>query len=177
MGDRRTYALVNPCWYRALSNRPPPRRGEGLRTEKDSLEDIHSCLSNSRPNFINYDNDDRYYVYVYAHTRREILKLVDEINTLAQRAHQGGETGITIVSPDYWPLPWYVRDYKRVGYYGHMTPSTEPIIIAKQNQAAEVQATFGDGYQQIRSGFNGAGSFPLRPGVDLLLYTRRELVH
>ncbi|HEX9424632.1 MAG TPA: flippase activity-associated protein Agl23 [Pyrinomonadaceae bacterium] len=127
-------------------------------------------------NFINYDNDDRYYVYVYAHTRREILKLVDEINTLAQRAHQGGETGITIVSPDYWPLPWYLRDYKRVGYYGHMTPSTEPIIIAKQNQAAEVQATFGDGYQQIRSGFNGAGSFPLRPGVDLLLYTRRELV-
>src|SRR6266498_732740 len=82
-------------------------------------------------NFINYDNDDRYYVYVYAHTRREILKLVDEINALAQRAHQGGETGITIVSPDYWPLPWYLRDYKRAGYYGHMTPSTEPIIIAK----------------------------------------------
>lgn len=127
-------------------------------------------------NFINYDNDNRYYVYVYAHTRRETLKLVDEINALAQRTHQGGETGITIVSPDYWPLPWYLRDYKRVGYYGHMTASTEPIIIAKADQAAEVQATFGDRYQQIPSGFNTAGSFPLRPGVDLLLYTRRELV-
>jgi hypothetical protein len=127
-------------------------------------------------NFINYDNDDRYYVYVYAHTRRETLKLVEEINQLAQRTHQGGETGITIVSPDYWPLPWYLRDYKRVGYFGHMSPSTEPIIIAKQDQAAEVQATFGDRYQQVRSGFNPAGSFPLRPGVDLLLYARRELV-
>jgi uncharacterized protein (TIGR03663 family) len=126
-------------------------------------------------NFINYDNDNRYYVYVYAHTRRETLKLVDEINTLAQRTHQGGETGITIVSPDYWPLPWYLRDYKHVGYYGHMTASTEPIIIAKQDQVAEVEATFGDRYQQIPSGFNTAGSFPLRPGVDLLLYTRREL--
>lgn len=128
-------------------------------------------------NFINYDNDNRYYVYVYAHTRRETLKLVDEINQLAQRTHQGAETGITIVSPDYWPLPWYLRDYKRVGYFGHMNPSTEPIIIAKQDQAEEVQTTFGDRYQQIHSGFNTAGSFPLRPGVDLLLYTRRELVH
>jgi uncharacterized protein (TIGR03663 family) len=127
-------------------------------------------------NFINYDNDNRYYVYVYAHTRRETLKLVDEINKIADRTHQGGETGITIVSPDYWPLPWYLRDYKRVGYHGRMTPSNEPIIIAKQEQADEVQATFGDRYQQIYSGFNTAGSFPLRPGVDLLLYTRRELI-
>jgi len=128
-------------------------------------------------NFMNYDNDDRYYVYVYAHTRRETLKLVDEIEQLAQRTHQGGETGITIVSQDYWPLPWYLRDYKRVGYFGHMAPSTEPIIIARQDQAAEVQSTFGDRYQQIQSGFNPAGTFPLRPGVDLLLYARRELVH
>ncbi|HEV7682394.1 MAG TPA: flippase activity-associated protein Agl23 [Pyrinomonadaceae bacterium] len=127
-------------------------------------------------NFINYDNDNRYYVYVYAHTRRETLKLVDEINKIAQRTHQGDQTGITIVSPDYWPLPWYLRDYKRVGYHGRMTPSNEPIIIAKQEQAAEVQATFGDRYQQIYSGSNTAGSFPLRPGVDLLLYTRRELM-
>lgn len=128
-------------------------------------------------NFLNYDNDNRYYVYVYAHTRRETQKLVDEINRLAARTHQGAETGITIVSPDYWPLPWYLRDYKRVGYHGRMSPSTEPIIIARQDQAAEVQATFGDRYQQVMSGFNPSGNFPLRPGVDLLLYARRELVH
>jgi predicted membrane-bound mannosyltransferase len=127
-------------------------------------------------NFINYDNDDRYYVYVYAHTRREILKLVDEINRIAQRTHQGRETGITIVSPDYWPLPWYLRDYNRVGYFGRMASSNEPIIIASQAQAEEVRTTFGDRYQQVHSGFNTAGSFPLRPGVDLLLFTRRELV-
>ncbi|HYU98854.1 MAG TPA: flippase activity-associated protein Agl23 [Pyrinomonadaceae bacterium] len=127
-------------------------------------------------NFLNYDNDNRYYVYVYAHTRRETLKLLDEIGKVAERTHQGKDTGITIVSADYWPLPWYLRDYKRVGYHGHMTPSTEPIIIARQDQAGEVETTFGDRYQQIQSGFNPAGSFPLRPGVDLLLYARRELV-
>lgn len=127
-------------------------------------------------NFLNYDNDNRYYVYVYAHTRRETLKMLDEINRIGERTHQGDQIGITIVSPDYWPLPWYLRDYSRVGYHGRMTPSNEPIVIAKSDQAAEVQATFGDRYQQIHSGVNTAGSFPLRPGVDLLLYTRRELV-
>jgi len=127
-------------------------------------------------NFINYDNDDRYYVYVYAHTRRETLKLVDEINRIAQRTHQGTAAGLTIVSPDYWPLPWYLRDYNRVGYYGRITTSNEPMILASTSQAAEVQATYGDRYQQIQSGFNPEGSFPLRPGVDLLLYARRELL-
>jgi len=127
-------------------------------------------------NFINYDNDNRYYVYVYAHTRRETLKLVDEINIIAQRSHQGAAAGVTIVSPDYWPLPWYLRDYNRIGYYGRITPSNEPMILASTNQAAEVQATYGDRYVQVRSGLNPEGSFPLRPGVDLLLYARRELL-
>jgi predicted membrane-bound mannosyltransferase len=127
-------------------------------------------------NFINYDNDNRYYVYVYAHTRRETLKLVDEINIIAQRSRQGAATGVTIVSPDYWPLPWYLRDYNRIGYYGRITPSNEPMILASTSQAAEVQSTYGDRYQQVQSGFNSEGSFPLRPGVDLLLYARRELL-
>ena len=127
-------------------------------------------------NFINYDNDDRYYVYVYAHTRRETLALVKHLDQLAQRTRQGGQMGITIVSPDYWPLPWYLRNYNRVGYHGRISPSTEPVIIASTGQAEEVQTTYGDRYQQVHSGFNLVGSFPLRPGVDLLLYTRRELV-
>ena len=127
-------------------------------------------------NFFNYDNDDTYYVYVYAHTRREMLALFDELNRVAESTKQGGQTGITIVSPDYWPLPWYLRDYTRVGYHGRMTSSEEPIIIASESQGAEVEATFGDRYSQVNSGFNSAGSYSLRPGVNLLLYVRRGLL-
>ncbi len=125
-------------------------------------------------NFFNYDNDSESYVYVYAHSRREMLALVDEIDKVAQRTNRGTKTGITIVSPDYWPLPWYFRDYTGVGYHGRMTSSTEPVIIAYESQGAEVQANFGDSYQQVQSGFNPAGSFALRPGVNLLLYVRRD---
>jgi uncharacterized protein (TIGR03663 family) len=123
-------------------------------------------------NFVNYDNDNPYYVYVYAHTRRETKELVDEIDRLARQGPDGGRTGITIVSREYWPLPWYLRHYSRVGYYGRMTPTNEPIIIASDDQRAEMDANFGSLYQLVPSGA-ADGAFPLRPGVKLLLYARR----
>ena len=125
-------------------------------------------------NFLNYDNDDQYYVYVYAHTRRETLKLVDEIERIAAVTGQGQQIGITIVSTDYWPLPWYLRDYGRVGYFGRMSTSNEPLIIASESQGAEIETTFGDRYEQVSSGLNQAGSYALRPGVNLLLYVQRD---
>ena len=123
-------------------------------------------------NFINYDNDDSRYVYVYAHTTRGMFELVDEIDRIAKQ-ERGGLTGITILSPDYWPLPWYLRNYTRVGYYGRLAPSTEPIIIANENQKADIEANFRDLYRQVPSKQEG-GSFELRPGVKLLLYERRK---
>jgi uncharacterized protein (TIGR03663 family) len=123
-------------------------------------------------NFINYDNDDEYYVYVYAHTHRGTLDLVKEIDQIAKR-QSGGLTGITIVSPDYWPLPWYLRNYSRVGYYGRMAPSTEPIIIANEDQKPEIEASYGELYRQVTSKESG-GSFKLRPGVKLVLYVRQS---
>ena len=123
-------------------------------------------------NFINYDNDDTRYVYVYAHTTRGMLELVKEVDRIA-RETDGDRTGITVVSPDYWPLPWYFRNYTRVGYYGRLAPATEPIIIASESQKAEADANYGEVYQQVISKEPG-GSFDLRPGVKLLLYERRK---
>ena len=123
-------------------------------------------------NFINYDNDNSRYVYVYAHTTRGMFELVNEIDRIAKE-DRGGLTGITILSPDYWPLPWYLRNYSRVGYYGRLAPSTEPVIIANENQKADIEANFRDLYRQVPSKQSG-GSFELRPGVRLLLYERRK---
>jgi uncharacterized protein (TIGR03663 family) len=131
-------------------------------------------------NFFHYDNNDDYYVYVYVHTQRETVKLVDEIARIAKGIGKGKESdvGITIVAPEYWPLPWYFRDYNHVGYYGQMATSGEPMIIAADTvkQRTEMQERFGSNYQQVPSGLNPEGNFRLRPGVDLLLYVRRDLV-
>ena len=118
-------------------------------------------------NFFHYDDD--HYAYVYAHTRREMLALVDDIEKVAQRNGTGFDTGITIASPEYWPLPWYFRNYKRVGYYQRVAQTNEAVIVASEGQREEIQSTFGDQYRQINS------KFALRPGVDLLLYVRKDL--
>jgi uncharacterized protein (TIGR03663 family) len=118
-------------------------------------------------NFYHYDDDT--YPYVYAHTQREVLQLVDEINRLATRAGTGKETTIAVASPDYWPLPWYLRDYKRVGYHGQLVVSGENLVIgaASQEESLQLQTTLGDNYRRI-------DSYPLRPGVILVLYARRD---
>ena len=123
-------------------------------------------------NFINYDNDNPKFVYVYAHTTRPTLDLVKQIDEIAKQ-ESGALTGISIVSPDYWPLPWYLRDYSRVGYFGRMAASSEAIVIANENQKSEMDANFGELYEQVPS-TAGGGSFELRPGVRLLLYRRRS---
>src|ERR1700752_1160643 len=122
-------------------------------------------------NFVNYDNDSPQYVYVYAHTRRGMLELVDQVEQVAKE-NSGDLTGITIVSPDYWPLPWYFRNFSRVGYFGRMAASSEPIIIANENQKQEVEGGFGQLYRPVPSKADD-GTFELRPGVKLLLYVRR----
>ena len=122
-------------------------------------------------NFVNYDNDNTYYVYVYAHTKRDTIALLNKIDEIARQKNQG-TTGITIMSPDYWPLPWYLRNYSRVGYYGRLTQTTEPIVIASETQRPDMEGTLGPDYQVVPSG-SPTGGFALRPGVDLLLYVRR----
>ena len=67
------------------------------------------------------------------------------------------------MSPDYWPLPWYLRNFSRVGYFGRMAASTEPIIIANENQKDEIETSFGQFYRQVPSKMPG-GSFELGPG-------------
>lgn len=159
-----------------LATGPLPAAFRAFTQEKAPIATAIPGYQTLDLNFKNYDNDDRYYVYVYAHTRRELLDLLAEIDKIAERTHQGNQTGITIVSPDYWPMPWYLRNYNRVGYFGRMSGSNEPIIIASQGQVDEVNSIFGDRYQLVHSEKNASGSFALRPGVDLLLYTKRELV-
>lgn len=123
-------------------------------------------------NFVHYDDDA--YPYVYAHTRRETLSLVEEVDKIGKRMGTGPDTGIAVVSPDYWPLPWYLRDYKKVGYYQQIVPTNEPLIIGSMAQEEQLKTTYGDRYVLVPSAAD-EGAYPLRPGVDLLLYVRKDV--
>lgn len=118
-------------------------------------------------NFRHYD--DEQYLYPYAHTVREFTPLVDRINRFTAHAGTGYQTAISITSPDYWPLPWYLRDYTRIGYAGRIEVTNEPLVIGSEAQEIELESALGDRYQRI-------DSYPLRPGVTLILYVRRDAV-
>ncbi len=117
-------------------------------------------------NFYRYDDDTR--AYVYAHTRRDFLALVDEINSIAAGNPAGYDMGIVVMSPEHWPLPWYLRNYKNAGFWGKVIDTSEPVLVVHESQIQEVEARLGTRYRRI-------SSHELRPGNQLYLYLRRDL--
>lgn len=119
-------------------------------------------------NLVRYDDDQM--PYVYAHTTRGFLDLVSEIDRYAKKSGKGKDATIEIVSPDYWSMPWYMRDYPHANFHGKIVPAnTAEMIVAKQGeQDAEIADKYALHYRK-------AGVYPLRPGVDLILLVRSDL--
>jgi predicted membrane-bound mannosyltransferase len=118
-------------------------------------------------NFYHYDDDRN--PYVYAQTQREFLSLVETVNTIAHRSGSGEQTSIAVMSPVYWPLPWYLRDYRRAGYYGRISDAKADIVIGSEPQVIQLALLLGKDYERI-------GSYPLRHGVILVVFARRHQV-
>lgn len=126
-------------------------------------------------NFLHYDDDQ--YPYVYSHTRREAVEMVREIERASER---GGlnEPAVSIASTEYWPLPWYFRDNTRVGYSGEVyatyDPQATPFVIGRKSDDPKL-----DSYRKLRPLMAGkyteVGTYPLRPGVDLVLFVRNDI--
>jgi uncharacterized protein (TIGR03663 family) len=119
-------------------------------------------------NFFHYDDEDPRYVYVYGHTYRSLLPMVDEIKRIGQKSQRGEKIEIAVLSPDYWPLPWYLRDYEHAVYPGQLTQPSGPIVIINISQEADFMAMSGGRYRRIRE-------YPLRPGVVLVLYVSKDI--
>jgi uncharacterized protein (TIGR03663 family) len=119
-------------------------------------------------NFVRYDDEDQ--AYVYAHTNREFLELMRQIEHYAEKSGKGEDAKIDIVSPDYWPMVWYLRNYKQANFHGHIVDATdsEMIVAKKRDQDADVIKKYSAKYDYV-------GSYALRPGVDLVLLVRKDL--
>jgi uncharacterized protein (TIGR03663 family) len=62
---------------------------------------------------------DRKNPYVYAQTVPNILELTERVEELSRYHADGDRMLVKVMAPDddYWPLPWYLRRLKQVGYY------------------------------------------------------------
>ena len=57
--------------------------------------------------------------YVYGHTSNDIKMVSESIDRLASIHPDGKDMFIEVIFPgsDYWPLPWYLREYPNIGWW------------------------------------------------------------
>jgi len=102
--------------------------------------------------------------YVYVQTAPDILNLVDQVTALAEFSPEGHRMVVKVMADegDYWPLPWYLRRFERIGWWAEMPPDPwAPVMI--------VSAKFGAALDEKKT-HRMVGIFALRPGVFFELY-------
>jgi uncharacterized protein (TIGR03663 family) len=121
-------------------------------------------------------DDDGWYGYVYAQTDRDTFRLTQAIKNETARLPTGTDTPIYVAAPisEYWPLPWYLRDYPKADFSGKLpAPAADgtlqiqqPIIIADANQQSILNGA--PGWRELPE------VFTLRPSVKLVIYVRDD---
>jgi uncharacterized protein (TIGR03663 family) len=73
--------------------------------------------------------------YVYAHSSPDMYLIKEKIDSVSIHHPAGKNMYIEVICPgsDYWPLPWYLRDYPNVGYWDkvNMQDRLAEIVIAQ----------------------------------------------
>jgi uncharacterized protein (TIGR03663 family) len=104
---------------------------------------------------VSYASDQRN-PYVYAQTSPDILRLVHRVESLARVHPAGRQMPIKVMAPEseYWPLPWYLRNFSQVGWWDKVPsePFAPVMIVASKFEAAldEKKTHLMPGYFQLR---------------------------
>ena len=89
----------------------------------------------------------------------------------ARVAPAGFETVVKVIAPesDYWPLPWYLRRFKHVGWYDRLPEDPYALMVAV---ASKLDARLDERSERK---WIMVGLTELRPGVFFELYVELEL--
>ncbi len=109
--------------------------------------------------------------YVYVHTLRDVERLAEDVEYLAEASAAGHDLLLKVIWQDayYWPLPWYLRRFERVGYYRGLPddPAAAVVICSPQLDAA-LTAKLDDTHLMT-------GIYGIRPNVLALLWVRMDV--
>jgi hypothetical protein len=137
-----------------------------------------------RASFVDYE--DPHNPYVYAHTTSDVLDLCAVVREITAEMPQGRATTVQVICPDkdFWPLPWYLRDFPRVGWYETMPPPPEApaplIIIQPEMRPALIRYLYEDQEPGQRPLYvevsrDGGGDWQLQPNVPLTIYMLKKV--
>jgi len=106
--------------------------------------------------------------YVYAHTASDIFKLVRQMGEFSEIHPDGHDMLIKVITPDYWPLPWYLRAFNRIGYWHEPIDEPDaPVVITNTDLEEAVAARLKGEYQPEY--------FGLRPEVLITVFVEKTL--
>ncbi|TAK93167.1 MAG: TIGR03663 family protein [Verrucomicrobia bacterium] len=108
--------------------------------------------------------------YAYAQTLPPARELVERIEALAKIHPAGHAMTVKVISPEsYWPLPWYLRDYSRVGWWDQLpSDALAPVVVVSANLHAALD-------EQTDKRWLMVGYYEIRPQVFFELYVELEL--
>lgn len=109
--------------------------------------------------------------YVYAHTSKDLLRLVDRIRGVAAVQGNPATLAINVMAPggDYWPLPWYLRGFPEVTWsVGIPDDPFAPIVVA----GARLNAALDE---KSDKRWISVGYYEQRPRVFLEMFVELEL--
>ena len=129
--------------------------------------------------------DDPANPYVYAHTTRDVPLLAKRVGQIAAVHPDGHAMYIQLICPDddYWPLPWYLRGFSRVGPFNQVPqgPPAPLIITQPEMEPALAEHLYekqppGRRHLYVPVPPEEEGhDWQLRPHVPLRLYVRLDL--
>ncbi len=108
--------------------------------------------------------------YVYSQTAQGCRELVEQVEAITRFSNAGHDTVVKVVSPDsYWPLPWYMRAYKQVGWWEQLPQDPyAPIVLVSTRLGAALD-------EKSNKAWLMTGLYELRGGVFMELYVERGL--
>lgn len=109
--------------------------------------------------------------WVYAHTSPDLLRLLGKLNEITAARPQAADTLIKVMgrSGDYWPLPWYLRGFRQVGFYPDVPADPwAPLMVVSSKFDAELDERSDKKWLMV-------GLFQHRPNVFFELYVEFEL--
>jgi len=144
---------------------------------------VHLGWQAWQANFVAYDDPRN--PYVYAPTTREVPLLVERLEQIAACHPDGLAMHVQVICPDddYWPLPWYMRDFSRVGWFRDV-PSGPPAPVIVAQPALEgaimeyLYVVQPPGQRPLYFAVENDASdqpYHLRPFVPLRVFVQREL--
>ncbi len=107
--------------------------------------------------------------YVYAQTSPDLLSALSQIKEIAEASPEGLDTIIKVVAPDgdYWPLPWYLRQFKKTGWWEKLPVDPyAPIMLV----SASFHANLDENKTHLMPRY-----FALRPGVFFEVYVQVDV--